>query len=90
MNSLFQQMTGKSLQNNGLMNGISQIKKMINLANGMKNPNQLVMQAINQHPQAKGMMDELKQSGLSPKEFFYKKANSMGVNPDEILKQLQS
>lgn len=43
---------------------------------------------IRNNPQGMQIINEMKKSGCSPKEFFYKKASEMGVNPQDILKQI--
>ena len=88
MNQLYQQMMGNrspSLPNNN----ISQIKQMMNMFRGSNNPQQLLMNLANQNPQMKQVMTMVQNSGKSPKDLFYELARQKGVNPDEILKQLQ-
>ena len=88
MNKLYQQMMGNqspSLPNNN----IAQIKQMMNLFRGANNPQQLLMNLTNQNPQMRQVMNMIQTSGKSPKDLFYELAKQKGVNPDEILKQLQ-
>jgi len=49
---------------------------------------QIINNIVRSNPQAFELMNEMKVSGFTPKEFFYKKANEMGVNPQDILKQI--
>ena len=88
MNKLYQQMMGNqnlSLPNNN----ISQIKQMMNMFRGANNPQQLLMNIANQNPQMRQVMNMIQTSGKSPKDLFYDLARQKGVNPDDILKQLQ-
>ena len=41
------------------------------------------------NPQIKMIMDMVKNSGMTPKDLFYKLAEEKGVNPEDILKQLR-
>lgn len=41
------------------------------------------------NPQIQSIMQMVKESGMSPKELFYKKAKEMGIDPDMILNQLR-
>ncbi len=49
----------------------------------------LILNEINKNPNARNLISELKASGLSAEEFFYKKANEMGINPNEIINKLR-
>ena len=62
---------------------------MMNMFRGSNNPQQLLMNLANQNPQMKQVMTMVQNSGKSPKDLFYELARQKGVNPDEILKQLQ-
>ena len=53
------------------------------------NPQQYFMSMINQNPQIKQAIDFVNQTGKNPKDAFYALAKQQGVDPDEILKQLQ-
>ena len=50
--------------------------------------NQILNNIIQNNPQATEIIKEMKDSGYTPKDYFYKKAEEMGVNPQEILKQI--
>lgn len=50
----------------------------------------IVNQTIQNNPQIKQVMDYVNQNGGDPKEAFYKLAKEKGVDPDEILKQVNN
>ena len=41
------------------------------------------------NPQVKNILQEIKESGMTAEELFYKKAKEQGVDPESILKQLR-
>ena len=53
-----------------------------------KNPNEMLNHMASQNPQLKEIMD-IVNSGKSPKDLFYERANEIGVNPEDILKYLK-
>lgn len=79
MNSLFQQLNpaGSQLSAN--------VKNVIAMLKGLVNP----QSAIQQMPQYKEVMDYINANGGDAKTAFYKRASEMGVDPNEILKQLK-
>lgn len=79
MNSLFQQLNpaGSRLSAN--------VKNIIAMFRGLVNP----QSAIQQMPQYKEVMDYINANGGDAKTAFYKRASEMGVDPNEILKQLK-
>lgn len=79
MNSLFQQLNpaGSPLSAN--------VKNIIAMLKGLVNP----QSAIQQMPQYKEVMDYINANGGDAKTAFYKRASEMGVDPNEILKQLK-
>lgn len=83
MNSLYQQLMGNQ---NLLPNNIQQ---MVKLFKGASNPQQLIQNLAKQNPQLQQVMAMIQNSGKSPKDLFYELARQKGVNPDDILKQLQ-
>jgi hypothetical protein len=44
---------------------------------------------VNQNPQMREVINLVNQSGKSPKDAFYALAKQRGVDPNEILRQLQ-
>ena len=82
-NKLYQQMQQTQM---------SQPNNMMNLINMLKtggNPNQLLNMAIQSNAQVSQLINEMKASGSTPKDFFMQKANQMGVNPNSILNMLK-
>ena len=66
------------LNKNKIMQVITQIK-------GMANPQSY----LEQMPQYKQVMDYVNANGGNPKDAFYKLADEMGVNPNDILNSLK-
>ena len=62
---------------------------MMNMFKMASNPQQYLMSMINQNPQVKEAVNFINQSGKSPKDAFYALAKQRGVDPNEILRQLQ-
>lgn len=58
--------------------------------NMVRNPGAMVGQAMMNNPQMKQVMDYVNQNGGDPKTAFYKLAEEMGVDPEEVLKQLRN
>ena len=77
MNKLFQQLnpTRKlSLPNN--------VKQMISMVKGARNPQQMVQKMVNENPQFMAM---LQMSNGNPEQAFKSLAKQMGVDPNEII-----
>ena len=60
----------------------------MNQIRSASNPNAMLNSLAAQNPQLKEIMNMM-QSGKSPKDLFYEKANEMGVDPNMIISQLQ-
>lgn len=84
MNSLYQQLQGASSMPN-----LNNLKQMMGLFKGANNPQQLLANLVNQNPQMRQVIQLVNSSGKSPKDLFYQLAKQRGVDPNEILKQLQ-
>ena len=69
----------QGLNQNRLFQTISQFKSM-------GNPQMMIQQM----PQYRQVLDYVKSNGGDPKTAFYKKANEMGFDPDEVLKALRN
>ena len=80
MNSLYRQMSQQG--NQSLLN-------MINLFKNSSNPQQLLYQMARQNPQLNNVLNLIQTSRKSPKDLFYQMAEQRGVNPKDILQQLQ-
>lgn len=52
------------------------------------NPQQVVQQVINQNPQAKILMNQMQQSGMSMRDFTLQYARQNNINLQPILQQL--
>ena len=90
MNNLYQQLNQKAgppqintrlsqPQNNNL------IKSIFN----SNNPQEAIQQMINTNPQARNLVQNFQQSGLTPKQFFYQYAQQKGIDPDQFLQSLK-
>ena len=80
MNSLYRQMSQQG--NQSLLN-------MINLFKNSSNPQQLLYQMARQNPQLNNVLNLIQTSRKSPKDLFYQIAEQRGINPKDILQQLQ-
>lgn len=52
------------------------------------NPTEIIENLINQNPVLKNLLSSFNSSGMSPKDFFYKYANSQGIDPDQFINSL--
>ena len=62
----------------------------MNAVNMVRNPQNAVGNMIQNSPQMKQVMEYVNANGGDPKAAFYKLAGEMGVDPEEILKQLRN
>lgn len=53
------------------------------------NPQALLSSLMQQNPQMREVMTLVQQSGGDAKTAFYRKAQEMGVNPNDIINQLK-
>lgn len=67
---------------NNIVNLIMQM-----MTNG-QNPNQVVEQIISKNPQAQILFNQMKQSGMSIKDFTLQYARQNNINIDQILNTL--
>mgnify|MGYP007069837569 CR=1 FL=1 len=84
MNSLYQQ-----LNQEGNLSSLNNIKNLMKTLQGASNPSQMIMNMASSNPQLKDVLTLVQNSNMSPKDLFYKLAKEKGVNPDDILSQLQ-
>ena len=77
LNQLNNQANASSLNNR-----LNQIKGMMNMVRGAKNPNLMLQQLMMNNPNMKNVMDYVNQNGGDPKQAFYKMAQEKGVNPN--------
>lgn len=66
-----------------------QIKQMMDMIKCSNNPQMLLNQMMANNPHMRQVMDYVNANGGDAKALFYKKAEEMGVNPDDILSQLK-
>lgn len=83
MNPLMNAIGGQTT-NNG---NIQQIKRMMNMFKSIQNPQAAINMLANENPMIANI---LQMSKGDLKGTFYKMCQEKGVNPDEILKQLQN
>ena len=69
---------------------LSPIKQMMQTLKAAGNPQMMLNQMLAQNPQYKQVIDYVNANGGDAKSAFYKMANEKGVNPDDILRQLNS
>ena len=69
----------QNLNQNKIMQAVSQIKSI-------GNPQMMLQQM----PQYRQVMDYVNANGGDPKSAFYKKAQEMGIDPDEVIKAMRN
>mgnify|MGYP007022147861 CR=1 FL=1 len=79
----------QNLNQNRIIQNLSPIKRMMNTLRTAGNPQMMLNQMISQNPQMKEIMDYINQNGGDAESAFYKKANEMGINPNDVLSQLK-
>lgn len=67
---------------------INNIKNMMSMFQGKSNPQALIQGVAAQNPQMQGVLNMINSSGMSPKDLFMQKAKEKGINPDDIINQL--
>ena len=68
---------------------IQQIKNMMNKIKMAQNPQLFLNEMLSSNPQLQQVFNLIKQSGGDPKTTFLNMAQQMGVNPQDVLNQLQ-
>lgn len=66
---------------------IQQIKRMMNMFKSIQNPQEAMNQLAKQNPMVANI---IQMSNGDLKGTFYKMCQGKGVNPDDIIKQLQN
>ena len=69
----------QNLNQNKIMQAVSQIKNI-------GNPQMMLQQM----PQYRQVMDYVNANGGDAKSAFYKKAQEMGIDPDEVIKAMRN
>lgn len=67
---------------------VGQIKQIMNMLNGVQNPQAILQQVAQQNPQLAQVMQMC--NGRNPQEVFYQLCQQRGVNPDDILNALRT
>ena len=67
---------------------LSSSKNLLATIKNAGNPQAMFGQMLSQNPRMKQVMDYINANGGDPKAAFYKAANEAGVDPEEILRQL--
>ena len=65
---------------------LAKARQLINSIKAMRNPQSVVMNAINQNPEIKSFVES---AGGDYKKAFYAMAQQKGVNPDDILNMMK-
>ena len=68
---------------------IQQIKNIMNRVKMAQNPQLFLNQMLSSNPQLQQAINLIQQSGGDPKTTFMNMAQQMGVNPQDVLNQLQ-
>ena len=79
-----------NLNQSRMMQTLSPIKQMMNTLKSAGNPQMMLNQMMSQNPQLKQVMTYVQQNGGDAKTAFYKLVQEKGVDPNEILRQLNS
>lgn len=77
-----------SSMNPQMMNGMNHIKSMMSQLKMAKNPSLIIQQLAQNNPQFAQVMQMC--GGHNPKDVFYKMCSQRGINPDEIIRNLQN
>lgn len=89
MNKLYADLHGGTAPQESPQQSMSPIKRMYDTVKYASDPNQAIANMVNKNPRLLQVMNMLRNSGKSPKELFYELAKQKGVDPNEILRQLQ-
>lgn len=68
---------------------IQQIKNLMNRVKMAQNPQLFLNQMLSGNPQLQQAINLIRQSGGDPKTAFMNMAQQMGVNPQDVLNELQ-
>ena len=69
---------------------IQPIKELMNTIKNSGNPQMMLQQMMMKNPNIKQVMDYINANGGNPKDAYYKMANDIGANPDDIINQLMN
>lgn len=65
-------------------------KNPINAMNMMRSPRAMLNQMLMQNPQMQRAIEYINSNGGDPKSAFYKLADEMGVDPEEVLQAMRN
>ena len=86
MNSLYQQLSQRTLNQNSLpLSSQNNLQQFIMNIKNNPNPQQFLFNYIRSNPQAQNIYNILQNSNKSPKELFYQLASQRGIDPNTIL-----
>jgi hypothetical protein len=85
MNNLFQQLMSQSHQSQGSLP--SRNNEFLKSLLSSSNPEELLNNLISSNPKLQSVMQLMRSSGMTPKQFFYDYAQQQGINPDEFLRK---
>lgn len=57
---------------------------------GQGNPQQIVEQIARQNPQANAMLNQMRQSGMTPQQFTMQYARQRGINIEPMIQQMRN
>ena len=85
-NTIFDIMQSMQPQNNGPQSGIM---GMVNMVRNAPNPTAVMQQLAMTNPNMQNVMRYIQANGGDARSAFYNKAAEMGVDPEQILRQLR-
>ena len=89
MNSLFQQLNPQTqLRDRNLGSLPSQRSDLLKQILNSSNPTELLNSLISNNPKMQNVMQLMKSSGMTPKDFFYTYAKQNGIDPDQFLSSM--
>lgn len=64
---------------------------LMQMISGNMNPQQILQNMMNQNPQARAMMNQIQQSGMSPQEYLnqYAKQNNIDLDNNPLVQTLK-
>ncbi len=61
----------------------------MSMLQGIQNPNQMVNNLMNTNPQFQAMMNQIKQSGMTPQQYLNVYAQQRGLDINQIMQQMK-
>ncbi len=68
----------------------NQFLQIMNLMRSGQNPNVLINQMANQDPRVRMVLEQFKNSGMSPQQFVYQYARQNGIDISQIDNMMRS